>query len=148
MHSDVSFWHQRQRLNISTKTSISTIQHPRLPLSEPRSMTVSIEVNVDPPVFRIYGELHIIGGEYHGKTEFIPRITLLLTEDDAKFSFKLKRCQFSVRLAFSILITKLRANPSNASAGLPFESRLSLAGNCMWRSPRQQAAEMSRSSSP
>ena len=70
-------------------------------------MAVSIEVKVDPQFFRIYGELHhIIGGEYHGKTEFIPRITPLLTEEDASLSFKLKRCQFSVRLAFSITINK------------------------------------------
>ena len=56
-------------------------------------MAVSIEVKVDPQFFRIYGELHhIIGGEYHGKTEFIPRITPLLTEEDASLSFKLKRC--------------------------------------------------------
>ena len=51
-------------------------------------------------------EVKIIGGDYHGKTEFIPRITLSPTEDDAKFSFQLKRRQFPVRLAFSITINK------------------------------------------
>ena len=51
-------------------------------------------------------EVKIIGGDYHGKTELIPRITLSPTEDDANFSFKLKRRQFSVRLVFSIIINK------------------------------------------
>jgi len=51
-------------------------------------------------------EVRIIGGEYHGKTEFIPRITLSPTEDEANFSFQLKRRQFPVRLAFSITINK------------------------------------------
>jgi len=51
-------------------------------------------------------EVKIIGGEYHGKTEFIPRITLSPTEDDTNFSFQLKRRQFPVRLAFSITINK------------------------------------------
>ena len=51
-------------------------------------------------------EVKIIGGDHHGKTEFIPRITLSPTEDDANFSFHLKRRQFPVRLAFSITINK------------------------------------------
>ena len=51
-------------------------------------------------------EVKIIGGEYHGKTEFIPCITLSSTEDDTNFSFQLKRHQFPVRLAFSITINK------------------------------------------
>ena len=51
-------------------------------------------------------EVKIIGGDHHGKTEFIPRITLSPTEDEAKFSFKLNRRQFPVRLAFSITINK------------------------------------------
>ena len=51
-------------------------------------------------------EVKIIGGNYHGKTEFIPRITLLPTEDDTTLSFQLKRRQFPVRLAFSITINK------------------------------------------
>ena len=60
-----------------------------------------------PLVFCIYNELHhTIGGNYHGKIEFIPRIMLLLTGDDANLSFKLKRCQFPARFAFSITINK------------------------------------------
>jgi hypothetical protein len=51
-------------------------------------------------------EVKIIGGDYHGKTEFIPRITLTPTKDEANFSFQLKRRQFPVRLAFSITINK------------------------------------------
>ena len=51
-------------------------------------------------------EVNIIGGDHHGKTEFIPCITLSPTEDDANFSFKLKRRQFPVHLAFSITINK------------------------------------------
>ena len=51
-------------------------------------------------------EVKIIGGDHHGKTEFIPRITLTPTEDEANFSFQLKRRQFPVRLAFSVTINK------------------------------------------
>jgi len=51
-------------------------------------------------------EVKIIGGDYHGKTEFIPRVTLSPTEDDANFSFQLKRRQLPVRLAFLITINK------------------------------------------
>ena len=51
-------------------------------------------------------EVKIIGGEHHGRTEFIPRITLTPTEDESHFSFQLKRRQFPVRLAFSITINK------------------------------------------
>ena len=51
-------------------------------------------------------EVKIIGGDHHGKTEFIPRITLTPTADEASFSFQLKRRQFPVRLAFSITINK------------------------------------------
>jgi hypothetical protein len=51
-------------------------------------------------------EVKIIGGDHHGKIEFIPRITLLPTEDNANFSFWLKHRQFPVRLAFLITINK------------------------------------------
>ena len=40
------------------------------------------------------------------RAEFISRITLPPTEDDANFSFKLKHRQFPVHLAFSIPINK------------------------------------------
>ena len=36
-------------------------------------------------------EVQIIGGDYHGKLEFIPRITLSPTRDGVDFSLKLKR---------------------------------------------------------
>ena len=51
-------------------------------------------------------EVTIIGGDYHGRTEFIPRITLTPTTDEANFTFRLKRRQFPVRLAFSVTINK------------------------------------------
>ena len=54
-------------------------------------------------------EVKIIGGDCHGKTEFIPRIMLSPTEDDANPSFKLKCRQFPVRLAFSITINKTQS---------------------------------------
>ena len=51
-------------------------------------------------------EVKIIGGDFHSKTEFIPRITLSLTEDKVNLSFRLNRRQFPIRLAFSITINK------------------------------------------
>ena len=51
-------------------------------------------------------EVKIIGGDHHGKTEFIPHIMLTPTADEADFPFELKRRQFPVRLAFSITINK------------------------------------------
>ena len=51
-------------------------------------------------------EVKIISCDHHGKTEFIPRITLSLTEGEANFLFQLKRRQFPMRLAFSITINK------------------------------------------
>ena len=36
-------------------------------------------------------EVKIIGGDLHGKTEFIPPITLSPTEDEANFSFRPNR---------------------------------------------------------
>jgi hypothetical protein len=51
-------------------------------------------------------EVRIMGGDFHGKTEFIPRITLSPTEGEANFLFQLKHRQFPVRLAFSITINK------------------------------------------
>lgn len=46
--SDVPSRHRRQTLEISVKTSDSTIQHSRSPLSGPKLTTVSIEAEVDP----------------------------------------------------------------------------------------------------
>ena len=51
-------------------------------------------------------EVKIIGGDHHGKTEFIPRITLTPTKDEANFLFQLKRRQFPIRLVFSVTINK------------------------------------------
>jgi hypothetical protein len=51
----------------------------------------------------------IVASRLHGdrtSNPLIPHITLSPTEDDANFSFQLKRRQFPVRLAFSITINK------------------------------------------
>jgi hypothetical protein len=74
-------------------------------LSHPRGLCNGTRLTLIRMSSRVL-EVKIIGGDYHGKTEFIPRITLSPTEDDTNFSFKLKRRQFPVRLAFSVTINK------------------------------------------
>jgi hypothetical protein len=51
-------------------------------------------------------EAKVIGGEHHGETVFIPRITLTPTEGQTGFAFLLKRHQFPVNLAFALTINK------------------------------------------
>ena len=51
-------------------------------------------------------EAKVIGGEHHGETAFIPRITLMPTEGQTGFAFLLKRHQFPVNLAFALTINK------------------------------------------
>jgi len=49
-------------------------------------------------------EIRITSGDFRGNTAFIPRIILDSTEGD--FPFKLRRCQFPLRLAFAMTINK------------------------------------------
>ena len=49
-------------------------------------------------------EIRLIGGDHRGKTAFIPRITL--TPSEKQVGICMKRCQFPVRLAFSMTINK------------------------------------------
>ena len=51
-------------------------------------------------------EAKLIGGEHHGETAFIPRITLSPTEGQTGFAFQLKRHQFPVNLAFALTVNK------------------------------------------
>lgn len=51
-------------------------------------------------------EVKLIGGEHHGDTAFIPRITLTPTEGQTGFAFVLKHHQFPVSLAFALTINK------------------------------------------
>ena len=51
-------------------------------------------------------EAKVIGGEHHGETAFIPRITLMPTEGQTGFAFLLKCHQFPVNLAFVLTINK------------------------------------------
>ena len=48
-------------------------------------------------------EIHILGGDFHGQTVFIPWINIEVKED---LPFTLKRRQFPVRLAFVMSINK------------------------------------------
>jgi hypothetical protein len=50
-------------------------------------------------------EVQIIGGEHNGKLAFIPRISLIPT-DISDLTFKFRRLQFPVRLAFALTINK------------------------------------------
>ncbi|KAJ2913726.1 hypothetical protein MD484_g6699, partial [Candolleomyces efflorescens] len=50
-------------------------------------------------------EVEIIGGEHNGKLAFIPRISLIPT-DISDLTFKFRRLQFPVRLAFALTINK------------------------------------------
>ena len=51
-------------------------------------------------------EVRLIGGEHDGEIALIPRITLTPTSSNADVTFKFKRCQFPVRLAFALSINK------------------------------------------
>jgi hypothetical protein len=46
----------------------------------------------------------LIGEDHHEKTALIPRITLSPSSNTADFAFRLKHCQFPVRLAFMMSI--------------------------------------------
>ena len=50
-------------------------------------------------------EVELIGGDHHGEIAFIPRISIEVAES-AGFSFRLRRRQFPVHLAFSMSINK------------------------------------------
>lgn len=50
-------------------------------------------------------EAKIIGGDHHGRHAFIPRITLI-PSDQGTLGFTLRRLQFPVRLAFAMSINK------------------------------------------
>ena len=50
-------------------------------------------------------EVKIMGGEHDGRTAFIPRISITMSST-AQYSFKLRRRQFPVRLAFALSINK------------------------------------------
>lgn len=56
-------------------------------------------------------EVRIVGGDYHDKTVFIPRIILLPTEGNMKISFHLKRHRFPVRLVLSIAVNETWGQP-------------------------------------
>lgn len=49
-------------------------------------------------------EVWILGGEHAGELHFIPRISL--TPSNEELPFKLKCCQFPVRVAFAMTINK------------------------------------------
>ena len=66
---------------------------------------------------RVLG-VKIAGGDYYGKTEFIPCITLLPTEDNVNFSFHLKRHQFPVCWHSQSPSTRPRANLSDVSVSI------------------------------
>jgi hypothetical protein len=51
-------------------------------------------------------EVMLIGGDHHGETALIPRITLSPSSSTADFTFRLKHCQFPVRLAFVMSINR------------------------------------------
>lgn len=51
-------------------------------------------------------QVRIMGGDYDGNVELIPRISLTPTSTCAEFAFSLRRRQFPVRLAFAISINK------------------------------------------
>ena len=94
-------------------------------------------------------EVKIIGGNYHGKAEFIPRITPSPTEDDANFSFQLNVISSPCVWPSRSPTTKPRANPSNL-LGLTFESLFFkfLIDSYMLHFPEQQTALTLRLSSP
>lgn len=50
-------------------------------------------------------EVEILGGQHHGEVTFIPRIGLIPSTDTG-ISFRLRRRQFPVRLAFALTINK------------------------------------------
>jgi hypothetical protein len=50
-------------------------------------------------------EVRLIGGDHDGDIALIPRISLIPTSS-ADFTFKIKRRQFPVRLAFAMTINK------------------------------------------
>lgn len=49
-------------------------------------------------------EIRLLGGDHAGQTVFIPRITLI--PSNVQLPFKLRQCQFPVRLAFSMTTNK------------------------------------------
>jgi ATP-dependent exoDNAse (exonuclease V) alpha subunit len=51
-------------------------------------------------------EVQIMGGQYDGRREFIPRIALTPSNNNGQFAFLLKRRQFPIRLAFAMTINK------------------------------------------
>ena len=59
-------------------------------------------------------EVKLIGGEHHGETAFIPRVTLIPTEGQTGFAFVLKRHQFPVNLAFALTINKAQGQSVKA----------------------------------
>ena len=134
-------WHQRQRFNISTKTSVSTIQHSRSSLSEPRLIYDSVNrgeggstVNFTslvaiPRKDRVHPSHHALADRKRPKL-FLQTETLSIPSPTPVFDHYQQG---------SGSISRTRQD---------LESRFSLADNCMWGSSGQQIAEMSRSSSP
>jgi hypothetical protein len=66
-------------------------------------------------------EIRLIGGEHAGKTAFIPRITIIPSDD--QFGFQLRRRQYPVRLAFSMTINKAQGQ-SVANVGLDLRTEV------------------------
>ena len=62
-------------------------------------------------------EVRLIGGEHDGEIALIPHITLTPTSSNADVTFKFKRRQFPVRLAFAITINRAQGQ-SVAHVGL------------------------------
>ena len=62
--------------------------------------TRSVVVNMSQHVI----EIQITAGDFKGNTAFVPRV--VLNSSDTDFPFKLRCCQFPLRLAFAMTINK------------------------------------------
>jgi hypothetical protein len=51
-------------------------------------------------------QVRIIGGEHDGEIAFIPRISLIPSNNNGQYAFRLRRRQFPIRLAFAMTINK------------------------------------------